>query len=78
MVLTSCKLHRLNLMLVITLVATQQTMQMEFRYRMHVIYVKKKKENSVRDTVYMVYFPFKSILSLCIDTARCSSNKKLL
>ena len=28
-------------MLVTTLVATQQTMQMKFRYRMHVIYVKK-------------------------------------
>lgn len=43
MVLISCKLQRLNLMLVTTLAATQQTMQMKFRYRMHVIYVKKKK-----------------------------------
>ena len=43
MVLISCELQRLNLMLVTTLAATQQTMQMKFRYRMHVIYVKKKK-----------------------------------
>ena len=73
MVLTSFKLHSLNLMLVTTLFATQQTMQMKFRYRLQVIYV--KKENSVRDIVYMIYFPFKSIIFLCIDTGRCSSKK---
>ena len=44
-------------MLVTTLVATQQTMQMKFRYRMHVIYVKKKK---IQLEIQCIWFIFPS------------------
>ena len=39
---------------------------------------KNVRINLVRGLMYMVYFSFKSILFLCIDTGKCWSNEKLL